>query len=49
MECNPLLGPQLFDAVEAIAAGKALPKRITVQEGVFDQSTAKEALPARLY
>jgi ABC-type sugar transport system substrate-binding protein len=49
VECNPLLGPQLFDAVEAVAAGKTIPKRITVEEGVFDQSKAKEVLPTRKY
>jgi simple sugar transport system substrate-binding protein len=49
VECNPLLGPQLFDAVEAIARGETVPKRITVQEGVFDQTQAKEALPTRQY
>src|SRR5690348_7987207 len=34
VECNPLIGPQLFDAVEAIKAGKPLPKRSQVREGV---------------
>ena len=33
VECNPLLGPQLFDSVEAAKAGKPLPKRIKVEEG----------------
>jgi galactofuranose transport system substrate-binding protein len=49
VECNPLLGPALFDAVEKIAAGQPVPKRITPEEGVFDQSKAKEALPTRKY
>jgi simple sugar transport system substrate-binding protein len=49
VECNPLIGPQLFDAVEAIMAKKSLPKRIEVKEGVFDQSQAKAALPSRQY
>jgi len=49
VECNPLIGPQLFDAVEAVVAGKTVPKRITVEEGVFDQSQAKAALPNRKY
>ena len=49
VECNPLLGPALFDAAEAVAAGKEVPKRITVEEGVFDQSQAAEALPNRKY
>jgi galactofuranose transport system substrate-binding protein len=49
VECNPLIGPQLFDAVEAISAGKELPKRITVEEGVFDQKVASQALADRQY
>ena len=49
VECNPLIGPQVFDAVEAVVASKTIPKRITVEEGVFDQSQAKAALPTRKY
>jgi len=49
VECNPLIGPQLFDAVEAIMAKKQLPKRTTVQEGVFEQSQAAAELPNRKY
>jgi simple sugar transport system substrate-binding protein len=49
VECNPLIGPQLFDAVEAVVAGKKLEKRIDVKEGVYVESQAKEALPARQY
>ena len=49
VECNPLIGPQLFDAVEAVLAKKELPRRIVVQEGVFDQSKAAADLPNRKY
>jgi simple sugar transport system substrate-binding protein len=49
VECNPQIGPQLFDAVEAVKAGKSLPKRIPVQEGVYDQSQAAAELPNRKY
>ena len=49
VECNPLIGPQLFDAVEAVMAGKTLPKRTVIQEGVFVQSQAKELLKTRKY
>lgn len=49
VECNPLIGPQLFDAVEAIKAKKELPKRIQTEEGVFEQSQAKAELPNRKY
>ncbi len=49
VECNPLIGPQVFDAAEAIVAGKELPKRIDVKEDVYVESQAKEALPSRQY
>ena len=49
VECNPLIGPQLFDAVEAIMAKKQLPNRTTVEEGVYEQSQAAAELPKRKY
>jgi ABC-type sugar transport system substrate-binding protein len=49
VECNPLLGPQLFDAVEALAAKKPIEKRIVTKEGVFEQAQAAEAIKARQY
>lgn len=49
VECNPLLGPQLFDAVEAIMAGETPPKRIVTEEGVFTQETAAEDIKTRTY
>jgi len=49
VECNPLIGPQLFDAVDSIMAKKDLSKRLVVQEGVFDQSKAAAELPSRKY
>jgi galactofuranose transport system substrate-binding protein len=49
VECSPLLGPQLFDAVEELAAGKTLPKRIVTKEGVFPQDVAAKELPNRKY
>jgi simple sugar transport system substrate-binding protein len=49
VECNPLIGPQLFDLAAAAAAGKTLPHRVPVQEGVYDQAQAAAALPTRQY
>ncbi len=49
VECSPLLGPQLFDAVEDLAAGKTLPKRIVTKEGVFPADVAAKELPNRKY
>jgi galactofuranose transport system substrate-binding protein len=49
VECSPLLGPQFFDAVETLMAGKKVQKRIVTQEGIFPQEVAKEVLPTRKY
>jgi len=49
VECNPMIGAQLFDIIKKVAAGQPVPKRIAVEEGVFDQSTAAAALPTRKY
>jgi ABC-type sugar transport system substrate-binding protein len=49
VECNPLLGPMAFDAVEKALADQKLPKRTVVQDKVFDQANAKEVLPSRQY
>jgi galactofuranose transport system substrate-binding protein len=49
VECNPLLGPMAFDAVEKAVKGETLPKRTVVEDHVFDQSTAKEVIASRQY
>ena len=49
VECNPLIGPQLFDLVEKVAKGEQVPERVQVEEGVFPQEKAAEALPSRKY
>lgn len=49
VECNPLLGPTLFDTVEAVKAGKTVPKRIVVKDEIFTQDVAAKELPNRLY
>lgn len=49
VECNPLIGPQLFDLIEKVARGESVPARVAVEEGVFDQSQAAAALPTRQY
>jgi simple sugar transport system substrate-binding protein len=49
VECNPLFGPQLMELVKDIAAGKEVPKRISVIESTFTSEQAKEALPTRKY
>jgi ABC-type sugar transport system substrate-binding protein len=49
VECSPLLGPQLMAAVKDVAAGKAIPRRIVTEEGVFPKETAAEEFPKRKY
>jgi simple sugar transport system substrate-binding protein len=49
VECNPLLGPMAFDAVDAILRGEEPPKRITVEDRLFDQSTAAADIGDRKY
>jgi galactofuranose transport system substrate-binding protein len=49
VECNPLLGPQLVDAINAVREGRPLPKRIVVEESVFTREQAAEVFPTRRY
>nr|WP_231134702.1 ABC transporter substrate-binding protein [Motilibacter deserti] len=49
VECNPLLGPQLMDAVKKVVAGEEIPPRIETEETTFTQEQAKAALPTRQY
>jgi len=49
VECNPLLGPAAFDAVENVLAGQKLPKYIKSEDRLFDQSTAAQVIDSREY
>ncbi|WP_395700274.1 ABC transporter substrate-binding protein [Aquabacterium sp.] len=49
VECSPLLGPQLMQAVKDLKAGKTLPRRIVTQEGVFPMEVAAKEFPKRKY
>jgi len=49
VECNPLLGPALFDAVEAIMSKKELSRRIMIKESIFDQKNVKDFIDSRKY
>ena len=49
VECNPLLGPMAFDAVEKAVKGETLPKRTVVEDKVYDQSTARDVIDTRKY
>ena len=49
VECNPLLGPAAFDAVEQLVAGKTLPKKTVVKDELFERKDAAKVLPTRKY
>ena len=50
VECNPLIGPQLFDLVEQLARGEEIPKRVTADETVYEASqVTPELLQSRQY
>jgi simple sugar transport system substrate-binding protein len=49
VECSPLLGPQLMEAVKKVAAGETIERRIVTEESVFPMETAAEVLPTRKY
>jgi len=49
VECSPLLGPQLMQAVKDLVAGKTLPKRIVTVEGIFPMEVAAKEFPNRKY
>ena len=36
VECNPLIGPTLFDVIEKVKKGETVPRYIPSDEGVFD-------------
>jgi galactofuranose transport system substrate-binding protein len=49
VECNPLLGPILFDTIEKIRAGEQVPKYIQNKDQLFDQSNAAQVIGTRAY
>ncbi|HTF87603.1 MAG TPA: ABC transporter substrate-binding protein [Planctomycetota bacterium] len=49
VECSPLLGPLAFDALERIAKGETVEKRIVVADRIFDAGNAAAERPNRKY
>ena len=49
VECNPLLGPQFYEAALTLANGGTVDKWIKSDEGIFRADTAAEDLPTRTY
>jgi galactofuranose transport system substrate-binding protein len=49
VECSPLLGPQLMNAVQTYMNGEELPFRINTEEGVFPKEIAADYISSRKY
>ncbi|MBC7396412.1 MAG: ABC transporter substrate-binding protein [Bdellovibrionales bacterium] len=49
VECNPLLGPMVFDAIKTLNEKGTLAKKTIVKDRLFDQASAKAALSSRQY
>jgi simple sugar transport system substrate-binding protein len=49
VECNPLLGPLIMQTAKDVLAGKTVPKRTVVPDGMFDETEAAKELPNRKY
>ena len=47
VECNPMIGPQLFDLIEKVAAGQEVPRHVIVKDEVFTQENAPEDIKTR--
>jgi simple sugar transport system substrate-binding protein len=49
VECNPLLGPQVFDMALKLMNGESIEREILTNESVFYPDKAAELLPTRKY
>ncbi len=50
VECNPMIGGQLYDVVEGYMRGEPIPERVESEEGVFDsKNITQEVIDQRGY
>jgi galactofuranose transport system substrate-binding protein len=49
VECNPLFGPKVYDAVEKLMKGESIPSQMYNKDELFDGKNAAAALPTRQY
>jgi len=49
VECNPLLGPQVFDMALKLVNGQPVDAEVLTNETVYYPDKAKELLPTRKY
>ncbi|MEO6992764.1 MAG: ABC transporter substrate-binding protein [Lacunisphaera sp.] len=49
VECNPMFGPKVFDAIDQTRAGRPVPKIIYNHDDLFDSTNAAKVIAAREY
>src|SRR4051812_829728 len=49
VECNPLLGPTVFETLDEVRASGKADKKIVMRDELYDETNAKLALPTRKY
>lgn len=49
VECNPMLGPNVMQAVLELMEGRTLPKRIITPERIYTEVTAEREVANRIY
>ena len=49
VECNPLLGPILFDTIEKLRNGESVPRFIKIEDELFEMEHAAERIHERKY
>jgi galactofuranose transport system substrate-binding protein len=49
VECNPLMGPLVFDTIDRVRKGEKLPKFIQNKDQLFEQANAAQVIGTREY
>jgi simple sugar transport system substrate-binding protein len=49
VECNPLMGPLVFDTINKLRAGEKVPKFIQNKDALFEQANAAQVIGTREY
>ena len=49
VECNPLLGPMIFDTIDRVLKGETVERWIKVEDKLYDETNGPAELPNRKY
>jgi simple sugar transport system substrate-binding protein len=49
VECNPLIGPKVFDTVNKVLAGESVPRKSFNHDDLFDATNAAQSIASRQY